>query len=262
MGMNRLDKHAVYLGRAVMKAVMREVMREVMRAVMKVVMREVMKVINALIRGGDKGIGKDIDQGGDKGIGQCIDQGIDQGVILMKMGKPPRPTIYPPSTQSGLDLKEEFIDHIPTQQSQTTKKKRPQVVGPSPWQQLQMGRGHNSRACPLDAEGNEDNLNICIYVLFYQLNGKKQGERGHGEWGRRRWSGEEGKEFIYAMRHMESYMGGGTKGWDCGLQKNNASQLSNLRTKYSAAIIIHHNNELKDRCLEEARKFWTGKIVL
>ncbi|KAK6120670.1 hypothetical protein DH2020_045591 [Rehmannia glutinosa] len=31
---------------------------------------------------------------------------------------------------------------------------------------------------------------------------------------------------IYAMRHMESYMGGGTKGWDCGLEKNNASQLS------------------------------------
>ncbi|KAK6162772.1 hypothetical protein DH2020_002613 [Rehmannia glutinosa] len=54
---------------------------------------------------------------------------------------------------------------------------------------------------------------------------------------------------IYVMRHMESYMGGGTKGWDCGLEKNNASQLSNLRTKYSAAIILHHSNELKDRSL-------------
>ncbi|KAF5769442.1 putative papain-like cysteine peptidase superfamily [Helianthus annuus] len=53
---------------------------------------------------------------------------------------------------------------------------------------------------------------------------------------------------IFAMRHMETYMGQMT-GWECGLAKEDApndlqqKQLNDLRIKYIAKILLHSQNE-------------------
>ncbi|KAK6126632.1 hypothetical protein DH2020_039626 [Rehmannia glutinosa] len=80
-----------------------------------------------------------------------------------------RPTLYPPSTQSSYNLEKECAVHISTQQSQTTQKKGTQLAGPSPWQQLQIGREGNFIACALDAEGNEAGKNSEPYPVSPQL---------------------------------------------------------------------------------------------
>nr|GMC66490.1 uncharacterized protein LOC109162486 [Ipomoea batatas] len=42
---------------------------------------------------------------------------------------------------------------------------------------------------------------------------------------------------VFAMRHMETYMDKGTKGWECGLEKGNKEQLNNIRVNYLAEIV-------------------------
>nr|GMD60403.1 uncharacterized protein LOC109155335 [Ipomoea batatas] len=60
---------------------------------------------------------------------------------------------------------------------------------------------------------------------------------------------------VFAMRHMETYMGKGTKGWDCGLEKENKEQLNNTRVKYLAGIVNSPINEFREDCMEDARQF-------
>ncbi|KAK6126968.1 hypothetical protein DH2020_039287 [Rehmannia glutinosa] len=59
---------------------------------------------------------------------------------------------------------------------------------------------------------------------------------------------------ISAMRHMETYMGGGLRGWSPGLQKGNASLMCTFRSKYTAAIFLDDMNELRDKNLAECKK--------
>nr|GMD99869.1 uncharacterized protein LOC109162486 [Ipomoea batatas] len=60
---------------------------------------------------------------------------------------------------------------------------------------------------------------------------------------------------VFVMRHMESYLGGGLRNWDCGLDRQNKSQLDRLRLKYVAAILNAENNELRDENISMALEF-------
>ncbi|KAL3646700.1 hypothetical protein CASFOL_009244 [Castilleja foliolosa] len=65
---------------------------------------------------------------------------------------------------------------------------------------------------------------------------------------------------VYAMRHMETYMGGSLKSWRYELSKNNQRTMKYLRARYTAAllgseIIIHRN-----RVMSDAKKYYTEKI--
>nr|GLL17131.1 uncharacterized protein LOC109162486 [Ipomoea trifida] len=60
---------------------------------------------------------------------------------------------------------------------------------------------------------------------------------------------------VFTMRHMETYMGKGTKGWDCGLEKENKEQLNNARVKYLAEIVNSPVNEFRGDCMKDARQF-------
>nr|GMC49389.1 uncharacterized protein LOC109162486 [Ipomoea batatas] len=60
---------------------------------------------------------------------------------------------------------------------------------------------------------------------------------------------------VFAMRHMETYMGKGTKGWECGLEKENKEQLNNTRVKYLAEIVNSPINEFREDCMKDARQF-------
>lgn len=48
---------------------------------------------------------------------------------------------------------------------------------------------------------------------------------------------------VYAMRHMETYMGTKLKEWECGLKKRSKKQLRFLRAKFCAAILSAENND-------------------
>nr|GMC91205.1 uncharacterized protein LOC109184077 [Ipomoea batatas] len=60
---------------------------------------------------------------------------------------------------------------------------------------------------------------------------------------------------VFTMRHMETYMGKGTKGSDCGLEKENKEQLNNTRVKYLAEIVNSPINEFGGDCMKDARQF-------
>ncbi|MFS7912024.1 hypothetical protein Hanom_Chr02g00124981 [Helianthus anomalus] len=65
---------------------------------------------------------------------------------------------------------------------------------------------------------------------------------------------------IFAMRHMETYMGQ-LAGWECGLAKENASndlqqkQLNELRIKYIAKTLLHSQNEDRRKLVKFLNKF-------
>ncbi|KAH6755377.1 hypothetical protein C2S53_013829 [Perilla frutescens var. hirtella] len=58
--------------------------------------------------------------------------------------------------------------------------------------------------------------------------------------------------WIYAMRHMEKYMGEGLKNWKCGMRSNCESLLKKMRIKYCAEILCADINVHKDRNPKEA----------
>nr|GMD81212.1 uncharacterized protein LOC109162486 [Ipomoea batatas] len=60
---------------------------------------------------------------------------------------------------------------------------------------------------------------------------------------------------VFAMRHMETYMGKGTRGWDCGLEKENKEQLNNTRVKYLAETVNSPINEFREDCMKDSRQF-------
>nr|GMD79464.1 uncharacterized protein LOC109162486 [Ipomoea batatas] len=60
---------------------------------------------------------------------------------------------------------------------------------------------------------------------------------------------------VFAMRHMETYMGKGTRGWDFGLEKENKEQLNNTRVKYLAETVNSPINEFREDCMKDSRQF-------
>ncbi|RAL48114.1 hypothetical protein DM860_018133 [Cuscuta australis] len=64
---------------------------------------------------------------------------------------------------------------------------------------------------------------------------------------------------VATMRHMETYMGEGAKGWDCGLSKLNHKPLLVLRIKYCAGILLHEVNEMMEMVANES--FKNDKVV-
>ncbi|VFQ77328.1 unnamed protein product [Cuscuta campestris] len=59
---------------------------------------------------------------------------------------------------------------------------------------------------------------------------------------------------VATMRHMETYMGDGGKGWNCGLSRLNLKPLMLLRCKYCACILLSPVNALLDKVYEESEK--------
>ncbi|KAL8222882.1 hypothetical protein R6Q57_020281 [Mikania cordata] len=62
---------------------------------------------------------------------------------------------------------------------------------------------------------------------------------------------------VFCMRHMETYMGGGPKKWNCCLMnesKGQNKQLNQLRFKYLCKILISNVNFLKEDILVQSRK--------
>ncbi|VFQ74052.1 unnamed protein product [Cuscuta campestris] len=59
---------------------------------------------------------------------------------------------------------------------------------------------------------------------------------------------------VATMRHMETYMGDGGKGWNCGLSRLNLKPLMALRCKYCACILLSPINALLDKVYEESEK--------
>ncbi|KAH6785361.1 hypothetical protein C2S51_037816 [Perilla frutescens var. frutescens] len=58
---------------------------------------------------------------------------------------------------------------------------------------------------------------------------------------------------VYAMRHMETYMGQAIKSWNCGLEEGNVRRMKRFRIKYCAAILtsdmnVHAGNIANDAC--------------
>ncbi|RAL52595.1 hypothetical protein DM860_018298 [Cuscuta australis] len=59
---------------------------------------------------------------------------------------------------------------------------------------------------------------------------------------------------VATMRHMETYMGDGGKGWHSGLSKINQKPMMLLRCKYCACILLSPVNALLDKVYAESEK--------
>ncbi len=60
---------------------------------------------------------------------------------------------------------------------------------------------------------------------------------------------------VYVMRHLETYMGTGAKGWRSGLQLgNNKNVLHNMRIKYLHVIVVSDLNGKRKDVLAAAKK--------
>ncbi|VFQ65106.1 unnamed protein product [Cuscuta campestris] len=59
---------------------------------------------------------------------------------------------------------------------------------------------------------------------------------------------------VATMRHMETYMGDGGKGWNSGLSKINQKPMMLLRCKYCACILLSPVNALLDKVYAESEK--------
>ncbi|VFQ79202.1 unnamed protein product [Cuscuta campestris] len=59
---------------------------------------------------------------------------------------------------------------------------------------------------------------------------------------------------VATMRHMETYMGDGGKGWHSGLSKINQKPMLLLRCKYCACILLSPVNALLDKVYAESEK--------
>lgn len=59
---------------------------------------------------------------------------------------------------------------------------------------------------------------------------------------------------VATMRHMETYMGDGGKGWNSGLSRLNLKPMLLLRCKYCAGILLSPVNALLDKVYEESEK--------
>nr|GMD34450.1 uncharacterized protein LOC109175178 [Ipomoea batatas] len=60
---------------------------------------------------------------------------------------------------------------------------------------------------------------------------------------------------IFLMRHLETFIGQTVDEWDSGLQKDNKTQLNNLRIKYFTALVTSDLNKHKGRNIQQAVEF-------
>ncbi|VFQ65006.1 unnamed protein product [Cuscuta campestris] len=60
---------------------------------------------------------------------------------------------------------------------------------------------------------------------------------------------------VATMRHMETYMGLGVKGWDCGLSREDQKAFNALRLKYCACIVLAEVNEMKEENMAKGKNF-------
>ena len=63
---------------------------------------------------------------------------------------------------------------------------------------------------------------------------------------------------IFAMLHMESYMGEAPSKWDCGLVAESKDQLDMLRRlifKFATKMLLHELNVHREKMLDEAKEF-------
>ncbi|KAJ9541387.1 hypothetical protein OSB04_027893 [Centaurea solstitialis] len=65
---------------------------------------------------------------------------------------------------------------------------------------------------------------------------------------------------VFCMRHMETYMGGGSRGWYTGFTTEEPSQkkqIENLRIKYCTKILLSDQNICKKLVEEEVAQFYS-----
>nr|GMD17745.1 uncharacterized protein LOC109164944 [Ipomoea batatas] len=55
---------------------------------------------------------------------------------------------------------------------------------------------------------------------------------------------------IYTMRHMESYLGQGVSGWECGLVKGDRNIVNDLRKKFMHDILVSNINTHKHSVIQ------------
>ncbi|PWA72843.1 hypothetical protein CTI12_AA072740 [Artemisia annua] len=63
---------------------------------------------------------------------------------------------------------------------------------------------------------------------------------------------------VFAMLHMESYMGEAPSKWDCGLvaeSKEQFDMLRRLRFKFATKMLLHELNVHREKMLDEAKEF-------
>ncbi|KAL3622606.1 hypothetical protein CASFOL_034017 [Castilleja foliolosa] len=64
---------------------------------------------------------------------------------------------------------------------------------------------------------------------------------------------------VFAMRHMETYMGETVRSWRCGLAKDKPKMLKYMRVKYCAAILGSDINILRDQVLAASKEYYELK---
>lgn len=62
---------------------------------------------------------------------------------------------------------------------------------------------------------------------------------------------------MYAMRHMETYMGQKVKDWKIGLKNNSIKQLRFLRGKYCRALLTSEVNDLNEDNIKNATTYYS-----
>ncbi|XP_057801156.1 uncharacterized protein LOC131016471 [Salvia miltiorrhiza] len=62
---------------------------------------------------------------------------------------------------------------------------------------------------------------------------------------------------VYLMRHFETFMGDGKKGWACNLSNKRPHQLQRLRVRYCATILAWEGNNVKKAIGEKATYAFT-----
>ncbi|PWA90245.1 hypothetical protein CTI12_AA102600 [Artemisia annua] len=63
---------------------------------------------------------------------------------------------------------------------------------------------------------------------------------------------------VFAMLHMESYMGEAPSKWDCGLvaeSKEQFDMLRRLRFNFATKLLLHEHNVHREKMLDEAKEF-------
>ncbi|KAL3621637.1 hypothetical protein CASFOL_036549 [Castilleja foliolosa] len=64
---------------------------------------------------------------------------------------------------------------------------------------------------------------------------------------------------VFAMRHMETYMGETVRSWRCGLAKDKPKMLKYMRVKYCAAILGSDINIHRDQVLAASKEYYELK---
>lgn len=74
------------------------------------------------------------------------------------------------------------------------------------------------------------------------------------------WKDDENKvdSGVFAMRHMETYMGQRVKDWDTGLARNSVKNLQELRVKYCKVLLTCEANLLRKEILSSIAKWFKG----